>query len=170
MAKGKLNIKQQLFCDWYIKIGHVTNAAINAGYSKKTAYSIGSELLKKPEIREYIKQRKTELEELLGFNKATIIQDLLDIKDKSMQATPVMYYNPKERAYEQKTEENEKGEEMGLYQYDSQGAIKAIENIGKMMDYYAPEKTEDITPLENKPSAIVINKTYVNQEPNNSTS
>lgn len=168
--KKKLNLKQELFCDWYIKLGHVTKAAINAGYSKKTAYSIGSENLKKPEIIAYIRQRKRELEELLGFNKATVIKDLLEIKDKSMQAVPVMYYNPKEKAYVQKTEENDKGEGVGLYTFDSQGAIRALENINKMMGYNEPEKVEDVTPIEKKtPGNVVINKTYVNQEPNQPT-
>lgn len=166
----KLNIKQKLFADWYIKIMHVTNAAIKAGYSKKTAYAIGSKLLKKVEIQEYIKVRKTQLEDLLGFNKGTVLQDLHNIKQMSMKEVPVMYYSPKEKAYVQRMEENEKGEEVGVYQYDSQGAIRAIENINKMMGYNEPEKTEDVTPIENKvPGIITINKTYVNKEPDQPT-
>ncbi|WP_139008535.1 terminase small subunit [Lactococcus lactis] len=46
--------KQRKFCDEYIKLGNATQAAINAGYSKRTAYSIGQENLKKPEIKKYI--------------------------------------------------------------------------------------------------------------------
>lgn len=160
-----LNMRQKLFADWYIKLMHVTNAAINAGYSKKTAYSIGSENLTKPEIQAYIAQRKTQLEDLLQFNKATIIQDLHTIKEKSSKAIPVMYYNPKSRAYEQKQEEDDEGNMQGVYQYDSQGAIRAIENINKMMGYNEPEKVEDMTPLEKKPSVVIINKTYANKEP-----
>ena len=40
-----------------------TEAAIRAGYSPKTAYSIASENLKKPEVREYYEQRKKEIED-----------------------------------------------------------------------------------------------------------
>lgn len=169
MAKSKkikLNIKQELFADWYIKLGNAFQAAVKAGYSEKSAYVTGSRMLRNANIQAYIRKRKEELEELLGFNKATVIQDLLQIKDKSMQAQPVMYYSPKDREYKQKTDINEKGEEVGVYEYDSQGAIKALENIAKMMDYYSPEKTEDVTPLENKTPAIIVNKTYVSQESN----
>ncbi|MCT3099513.1 terminase small subunit [Lactococcus lactis] len=46
--------KQQKFCDEYIKTGNATQSAINAGYSKKTAYKIGAENLRKPQIKKYI--------------------------------------------------------------------------------------------------------------------
>ncbi len=54
-GKGKvLTPKQKAFCDYYIELGHSTNAAIKAGYSPKTASSTATENLKKPIIREYI--------------------------------------------------------------------------------------------------------------------
>ena len=49
-----LTKKNRLFVNEYLIDFHVTNATIRAGYSEKTAYSIGSELLKKPEIAEMI--------------------------------------------------------------------------------------------------------------------
>lgn len=49
--------KQKKFCDEYLKDRNATQAAIRAGYSKKTAYSIGNENLKKPELKAYIKQQ-----------------------------------------------------------------------------------------------------------------
>lgn len=49
-----LNIKQQRFCEEYIIDFNGTQAAIRAGYSEKTSYSISSENLKKPEIQQYI--------------------------------------------------------------------------------------------------------------------
>lgn len=59
--------RQKRFVDEYLilKGRNATHAAINAGYSKKTAYSIASENLKKPEIQHYLAQRKKELEEEL---------------------------------------------------------------------------------------------------------
>jgi phage terminase small subunit len=45
-----LNPKQQRFVDEYLVDLNATQAAIRSGYSKKTAYSIGDELLKKPEV------------------------------------------------------------------------------------------------------------------------
>jgi len=48
----KLSLKQQRFIDTYVgeAKGNATEAALKAGYSPKTAYSIGNENLKKPEI------------------------------------------------------------------------------------------------------------------------
>lgn len=49
--------KQRLFVDEYLKCRNATQAAIRAGYSEQTAYSIGWENLKKPEIAEEIEKR-----------------------------------------------------------------------------------------------------------------
>lgn len=48
--------KQKRFCLEYIKSGNATAAAKAAGYSSCTAYSIGAENLKKPEIQNYINE------------------------------------------------------------------------------------------------------------------
>jgi phage terminase small subunit len=58
----KLTLKQQRFVDEYIISGNATDAAIKAGYAKKAAYQSGAENLKKPQIKEAIKQRLAELE------------------------------------------------------------------------------------------------------------
>lgn len=57
----KLTLKQQRFADEYIISGNATDAAVKAGYSKKTAYSIGIENLKKPEIKKLINEKLKEL-------------------------------------------------------------------------------------------------------------
>jgi phage terminase small subunit len=57
----KLTEKQKKFCDHYIKTGNATESAIKAGYSKKTAFTIGCENLKKPYIREYIEGRNEKI-------------------------------------------------------------------------------------------------------------
>jgi phage terminase small subunit len=57
-----LTEKQKAFADAYIETGNQTEAARRAGYSSKTAYSIGNENLKKPEVSAYIKSRMAELE------------------------------------------------------------------------------------------------------------
>ncbi len=43
----KLTPKQKAFADYYIQTGNATEAAIKAGYSKKTARFIGNENLTK---------------------------------------------------------------------------------------------------------------------------
>ncbi len=51
-----LSLKQKTFCEEYVISGNATEAAKKAGYSEKTAYSIGTENLKKPEIQNYIQE------------------------------------------------------------------------------------------------------------------
>jgi phage terminase small subunit len=45
-----LSKKQRDFVAAYVECWHATKAAVTAGYSERSAYSIGSENLKKPEI------------------------------------------------------------------------------------------------------------------------
>jgi phage terminase small subunit len=56
-----LTHKQQLFVEHYLTCLNATEAARRAGYSPKTAYSIGSENLTKPEIAAEIDRRVSEV-------------------------------------------------------------------------------------------------------------
>lgn len=60
---GKLNIKQKMFADEYLVCLNATESAIKAGYSEKTAYSIGQRLLKKVEVKNYIDEHLKKLED-----------------------------------------------------------------------------------------------------------
>lgn len=55
-----INAKQERFCLEYTKDLNATQAAKRAGYSEKTAYSTGSEILKKPEIKARVEQLLSE--------------------------------------------------------------------------------------------------------------
>lgn len=62
MAKKGLSPKQEKFCIEYAACGNATQAAIAAGYPEKSARSVGSENLAKPDIIDKIKEissRKT---------------------------------------------------------------------------------------------------------------
>lgn len=52
-----MNVKQELFVEEYLKCFNATKAAKAAGYSEKTAYQQGHELLKNPEIDARVKDR-----------------------------------------------------------------------------------------------------------------
>lgn len=58
----KLTEKQKRFADEYIISGNATQAAIKAGYSKKTARFVAAENLTKPNIKNYIDERLEELQ------------------------------------------------------------------------------------------------------------
>ena len=59
----KLSLKQKAFADYYIELGNATQAAIRAGYSKRTAGVIGDENLKKPNIKDYMDERLKQIED-----------------------------------------------------------------------------------------------------------
>ena len=59
----KLTPKQKAFCDYYIELGNATEAAIKAGYNKKTARQIGSMNLTKVDIKQYIEERLKSIED-----------------------------------------------------------------------------------------------------------
>lgn len=61
LSSMKLTEKQKRFADEYIISGNATQAAIKAGYSKKTANRIATENLSKLVIKNYIEERLEEL-------------------------------------------------------------------------------------------------------------
>ena len=77
----KLTAKQQLFCHEYLIDLNATQAAIRAGYSKKTAGSIGEENLKKPEIAEVIAKCKEERSKRTEIDSDWLLKRLADEAD-----------------------------------------------------------------------------------------
>ena len=55
-----MNAKQSMFVTEYLTDLNATQAAIRAGYSKRTAYSIGQRLLKNVEVQNAIEQAMSE--------------------------------------------------------------------------------------------------------------
>lgn len=74
-----LTVKQQKFANEYIKSGNATEAAIKAGYSKKTARSIGQENLTKPDIINYVRKRMKEISDSKVANQQEILEYLSSV-------------------------------------------------------------------------------------------
>lgn len=64
------------FCDEYIICFNATQAAIKAGYSKKTARTQGSKLLTKVDIQRYLKTKKKRILEKLDVAAEDVINEL----------------------------------------------------------------------------------------------
>lgn len=74
-----LTPKQKAFADEYIKNGgNASDAARKAGYSEKTAYSMGQQNLKKLEVSSYIAKRQS----LIEKQKGTDIMSLAEIQQR----------------------------------------------------------------------------------------
>lgn len=88
---AKLTAKQQRFVDEYLIDLNATQAAIRAGYSKGTAYSIGVENLRKPEIQKRIQERMNEKEASLIATQDEILKYLTSVmRGESMSAVIVV--------------------------------------------------------------------------------
>lgn len=75
----RMTDKQRRFCEEYVIDWNASRAALDAGYSAKTAYSIGNENLKKPEITAYIDKIKNDLSRLSGVSALLLIEELKKI-------------------------------------------------------------------------------------------
>lgn len=64
-----MNQRQRAFCEAYLLSGNATEAAIKAGYSPKSARSIGQRLLTFADIREYLAERNAQI---IAENTATL--------------------------------------------------------------------------------------------------
>lgn len=71
-----MNKKQSAFASEYVIDYNATQAAIRAGYSQKTAYSMGHELLKKIEIQEAIKDLEAAAAARAAISKDKVIREL----------------------------------------------------------------------------------------------
>lgn len=69
-------LKQSLFVKHYLATKNATKAALLAGYSKKSADTIGSQLLRKTQIRAMIKEEIDEAFEILKMDKLKTFREI----------------------------------------------------------------------------------------------
>ena len=79
VADKKLTAKQQRFCDEYLIDLNATQAAIRAGYSKKTANEQGSRLLTNVSVKNYIDERMAEKEKALIADQDEVLKYLTSV-------------------------------------------------------------------------------------------
>lgn len=76
---GKLTAKQARFVEEYLIDLNATQAAIRAGYSAKTAGSVGSENLQKPEIAAAVAQAQAQRSARTGITQDMVLAELAKI-------------------------------------------------------------------------------------------
>jgi phage terminase small subunit len=114
-----LNPKQQRFVAEYLKDLNATQAAIRAGYSAKTARQQASDLLAKPDISDAVAKGTAKVCAKAEVSAEYVLSSLLNIAERCQQAVPVyVRVNGETRA-------------TGEYEFDSSGANKALELLGK---------------------------------------
>ena len=96
---AELNARQLRFIEEYLMDWNATRAAIRAGYSPNTAYSVGYDLLRHPEIAIQIEKRKHEFTERCKITYEQIAMELaamafadvtqiVNIEDKESEVDP----------------------------------------------------------------------------------
>lgn len=95
----KLTAKQKRFCDEYLKDMNAKQAAIRAGYSEKTAHSIGNENLKKPELKKYITDRMKEKDANLIADQDEVLQHLTSVMRREKTENVVVTVREKKSFY-----------------------------------------------------------------------
>lgn len=118
--------KHEIFCQEYIVDYNGTQAAIRAGYEEKSARQQASRLLSQEEILNRIMELQADQVKRLAISQDYVVMQLLDTYKCCREATPVMKYD------------YDLGEmvETGIYQFDSKGALRALELLGKHLGMY----------------------------------
>nr|DAU14750.1 MAG TPA: Terminase small subunit [Caudoviricetes sp.] len=133
-----MNERQKHFADEYIISKNATQSAIVAGYSEKTAYSIGQRLLKNVEISEYIKKRT---EELFDERSMTIAEALA--------ISASIARGDVQKGYSKKTVKTDDGDEITETTYEFTPSIeerqRSVDHILKVNGAYLERKEIEVT-------------------------
>lgn len=136
----RMTAKQRIFCEEYLIDLNATQAAIRAGYSKKTAYSIGVENLRKPELKKYIDERMAEKQSALIADQDEVLRYLTAVMRGESRSSVVVVestgdFTSAAREMEKAPDEKEK--------------LKAAELLGKRYGIYT-ERTEQAVDMDLK--------------------
>lgn len=143
---SNLTRKQKRFIQEYLIDLNATQAAIRAGYSKKTAGVIGDENLKKPYIAKAIEESQQKRCERIELNQDYVLKTLLDTVERCKQALPVL-----DRKGKPVMVETPNGEMAAAYVFDPKNVISGAELLGKHVGMFANKiLIEDVTGLAEK--------------------
>lgn len=127
-AVDGLTDKQERFCLEYLIDLNATQAAIRAGYSADTARVIGPENLSKPDIAERIAEMQAERAARTKIDADYVLRQAVKLHERCMQEI-----DPETFMGEQVVDENGRP----IFKFNSQGAAKALELVGKHVNVQA---------------------------------
>ncbi len=117
-----LTPREERFCEAYVKLGKKEAAAIEAGYSEKSAAVAASRLLKKAKILSHVQTLRARAREELGINSDWAILQALDIYKKCLKTEPIKVWDY----------ENHRMVNSSECKFDAKNAIAALELICKL--------------------------------------
>lgn len=122
----KLTDKQQRFVDEYLIDLNATQAAIRAGYSEKTARTIGNQNLTKLDIADAIAKAKQKRSERTEVTQDYVIRTIVETIERCSQAKQVY-----DKSGELVMTETPDGELAPAYRYDASSVLKGAELLGR---------------------------------------
>jgi phage terminase small subunit len=138
MSDKPLPPKQEAFVREYLLDLNASAAYLRAGYKTGNADVLGPRLLGNARVASAIRSRMDERAERVKITSDQVLKNIIDIGQRCMQRWPVMVGHGKDR--EQMTElvTAEGGEEVlaQVFQFDSGGALKAQELLGKHLKLF----------------------------------
>lgn len=130
-----LNHKQKQFYKEWLIDANATQAAIRAGYSKKTAYSQGQRLLKNVEGQKYLAELMAEKESELIASQDEVLKYLTSVMRGKSQSTEIVVEGIGDGCSEARTVLKEPSEKERL---------KAAELLGKRYGLYTDKIETDV--------------------------
>jgi phage terminase small subunit len=140
------------FADQYFATLNGKDSAIYAGYSKKTAKVQASQLLDRDDVQEYLQKLRAQKAEETGITQSWVMERFKLISDACVTATPVMVFDPVNKCMVQKVDVDGHG----VYEFDSSGANKATEMLGKIIGVFEKDN-EQSKPVTTLPTINVYN-------------
>mgnify|MGYP000274209540 CR=1 FL=1 len=137
----KLTAKQEKFCQEYLIDLNGAQAAIRAGYAKKSCRSIANENLTKPDIQQRIQQLQKEARKTTEITREEVLSTLAAIMRAKL---PDYFTDGKKMDLEKLTEEQKLALESirvtkSSFSVKLTSKIAAIERINRMLGYDLPE-------------------------------
>lgn len=143
----KLTDKQKEFVRQYLVDLNATQAAVRAGYSVKTAYRQGADLLQKTSIREAIEKAQAKRARRVEVTQDYVLSNLVEVVERTMQRAPVT-----NRKGEQVTDE----EGRAVWTFDAKGANRALELLGKHLGIFTDKIRAEVSGPDGGPMASEI--------------
>lgn len=144
---AKLTDKQKEFVRQYLVDLNATQAAVRAGYSVKTAYRQGADLLQKTSIREAIEKAQAKRARRVEVTQDYVLSNLVEVVERTMQRAPVT-----DRKGEQVTDE----EGRAVWTFDAKNANRALELLGKHLGIFTDKIRAEVSGPDGGPMASEI--------------
>lgn len=127
---------QKRFADLYVIYNNIGKAAEEAGCQAVNPRINGWQMLQYPEVQEYVEKRQAEIAEKAEVDAIWVRKRFKEISDRCMTAEPVMI------------KVDGIWVESGEYQFDSGGANKATENLGKIIGVFKEDNKQKSISIE----------------------